>query len=171
MTSELLLRRKWTLRAHGRQVVLVKKPIEHSHHVLMKAFLWALYLPTYPDLKVEIAIGDRYKPDVVALATDPHGDSHTGPLFWGEAGQVSPEKLRALAKRYRTTHFALAKWSTNLPVVVSLVTNALAGIARQAPFDVLLFPPDSAERFIDESGQITLTHADLVWTRLLPDVP
>ncbi len=58
MTEDLLLRRKWTLRAHGRQVVFVKKPVESSTHVVMKALLWALYLPQYPDLTVEIAIGD-----------------------------------------------------------------------------------------------------------------
>jgi hypothetical protein len=33
----------------------------------MKALLWALYLPIYPKLSVEIAIGDRYRPDVVEL--------------------------------------------------------------------------------------------------------
>lgn len=162
MTSELLLRRKWTLRAHGQQVVFVKKPIEHGYHVLMKAFLWALYLPQYPNLKVEISVGDRYKPDVVALPTDPHSD----PLFWGEAGQVSPEKIASLGRRYQQTHFALAKWGANLYTVEQLVTEALAGIDRCVPFDILSFPTDSADRFIDNRGNITLTHADLTWKRL-----
>lgn len=162
MTNELLLRRKWTLRAHGQQVVFVKKPIEHGHHVLMKAFLWALYLPQYPSLKVEISVGDRYKPDVVALPSAPPGD----PLFWGEAGQVSPEKIASLGRRYRQTHFALAKWGANLYTVEQLVTAALAGIDRRAPFDILCFPTDSAERFIDDRGNIRLTHADLTWKRL-----
>jgi len=162
MTSELLLRRKWTLRAHGQQVIFIKKPIEHVHHVLMKAFLWALYLPQYPNLKVEVSIGDRYKPDVVALPLDPHGD----PLFWGEAGQVSPEKITSVGRRYRQTHLALAKWGANLYTVEQLVTDALVGIDRQAPFDILCFPKDSADRFIDERGNITLAHVDLPWQRL-----
>lgn len=162
MTSEFLLRRKWTLRAHGQQVVFIKKPIEHVHHVLMKAFLWALYLPQYPNLKVEVSIGDRYKPDVVALPAA----SHSGPLFWGEAGQVSPEKITSLGRRYRQTHFALAKWGANLYPVEHLVTAALTGIDRQAPFDILCFPKDSADRFIDERGNITLSRNDIVWTTL-----
>ena len=163
MTSELLLRRKWTLRAHGQQVVFIKKPIEHAHHVLMKAFLWALYLPDYPSLKVEINIGDRYKPDVVALPpTEPHG----APLFWGEAGQVSPAKIQSLARRYRQTHLAIAKWGANLRTVEELVTDALTGIEHQAHFDLLCFPTDSADRFIDERGNITLHHTDLIWKRL-----
>lgn len=163
MTSELLLRRKWTFRAHGQQVVFIKKPIEHVHHVLMKAFLWALYLPDYPNIKVEVGIGDRYKPDVVALhPTDPQGD----PLFWGEAGQVSPEKIRSVARRYPQTHFALAKWGVNLHTVEQLVTDALTGLDRRAPFDLLCFPTNSADRFIDERGYITLEHRDLQWKRL-----
>lgn len=165
MTSELLLRRKWTLRAHGQQVVFIKKPIEHAHHVLMKAFLWALYLPAYPTLKVEINIGDRYKPDVVALPpTDPHGP----PLFWGEAGHVSPDKIQSLARRYRQTHLAIAKWGANLHSTEGLVTQALAGSGHQALFDILCFPTDSADRFIDARGNIMLRHDDLTWQRLGP---
>ena len=71
MTLDLLLRRKWTLRAGDRQVVLIKKPYESTEHVVMKALLWALYLPDYPDLTVEVGVGDRYKPDVVALDSHP----------------------------------------------------------------------------------------------------
>jgi hypothetical protein len=76
MTDELFLRRKWMLRTQDRQVVFVKKPHESDTHVLMKALLWALYLPAYPELTVEIAVGDRYKPDVVAL------NARGEPLFW-----------------------------------------------------------------------------------------
>lgn len=162
MSSDLLLRRKWTFRAHGRQVVFVKRPIEHTSHVLMKAFLWALYLPDYPNLKVEIRTGDRYKPDVVALSADPTA----APLFWGEAGQVSVEKIRALARRYPHTHFAIAKWDTNLHHLYSNVEHALGSRRHLAPFDLLIFPADSAERFIDDQGEIHVRHDDLVWQRL-----
>lgn len=159
MTTELMLRRKYTLRAHGKQVVFVKKSNEHASHVLMKAFLWALYLPQYPNL-VEFSIGDRYKPDVVALG--PEGD----PLFWGEAGQIGVDKIRSLARRYRDTHFALAKWNTRLDPVHAIVEEALAGVARRAPFDLLCFPEESAKRFIDEHGEIRVHHDDLTWVRL-----
>jgi hypothetical protein len=162
MSTDLLLRRKWTFRAHGRQVVFVKQPVEHTSHVLMKAFLWALYLPIYPDLKVEIRVGDRYKPDVVAPSPDPTA----APLFWGEAGQVSIEKIQALARRYPRTHFAIAKWDTGLHHLRSNVENALSGRRHLAPFDLLIFPADSAERFINDDGEIHLSHDDLVWLRL-----
>ncbi len=160
MSSELLLRRKLTLRAHGAQVVFIKKSRESLEHVLMKAFLWALYLPTYAPLTVERAIGDKYKPDVVGLDATGH------PLFWGEAGKVSPAKIASLTRRFRNTHFAIARWGTDLTPLTTLVVTALDGLKRTAPFDLLSFPPDSADRFIDADGHITITHEDVRWVRL-----
>lgn len=159
MGSDLLLRRKLTLRAHGRQVVFVKRHHESLEHVLMKAFLWALYLPAYPDLAVETAVGDRYKPDVVAL------DAHGEPRFWGEAGRVGAGKLASLLRRHRATHFAFAKWSAALTPHAALIEAALEGRPRQAPVDLVAFPGDSAERFLTPEGRLCLTHADLTWRR------
>lgn len=160
MKSELALRRKWTLRAHEEQVVFVKKVNERAEHVVMKALLWALYLPTYPDLAVEIPVGDRYKPDVVSL------DARGQPRFWGEAGRVSKDKAHALARRYRATHFAIAKWATRLDPWIEIVEDAIAGLERTAPIDLLNIPSDSASRFIDDRGVIHLTHQDLTWVRI-----
>jgi hypothetical protein len=160
MTDELLLRRKWTLRAHGRQVVFAKKPGESEHHVLMKALLWALYLPDYPDVIVEVAVGDRYKPDLVAL------DTRGEPRFWAEAGEVRVEKMRSLVRRHRSTHFVVAKWDVRLAPYVELARGALAGTRRQAPFDLVVFPADSADRFINDAGEIRVTHAQLEWVQL-----
>jgi hypothetical protein len=158
--SELLLRRKWTLKAGNRQMVFVKRSKEHHSHVLMKAFLWALYLPEYPDLTVEVSVDDRYQPDVISCATDGH------PRFWGEAGKVSVEKIRSLARRYRHTHFAIAKWQSSIAQIIPIVHDAVADLHRSAPFDVLRFSADSAEHFIDQDSYVHLTHADVEWTRL-----
>jgi hypothetical protein len=160
MTWELLLRRKWTLRAGGRQVVFVKKPRESTEHVVMKALLWALYLPDYPGLTVEVAIGDRYKPDVVAL------DGQGSPRFWGEAGDVSTAKIRSLTRRYRATHLAVAKWEARLEPTIAIVKDAVANLNRQAPVDLLSFPSDCVGRFIDDDGQIHISRHELDWVRL-----
>lgn len=69
-------------------------------------------------------------------------------------------------RRYRNTQFAIARWHTRLERYVGLVGEALHGLRRSAPIDLLCFPPDSAERFIDEKGQIHLTYQDLAWVRL-----
>lgn len=161
MTDDLFLRRKWTLRAGGRQIVVVKKSYESTEHVVMKALIWALYLPTYGDLTVEVAIGDKYKPDVVSL------DERGEPQFWGEAGDVSTAKIKSLARRYKRTHFALGKWDTRLGPLIEIVRRALAEVpGRTAPFDLISFPSDSIDRFISDDGVITVEQAALEWVRL-----
>lgn len=155
------LRRKLTLRAHGAKVVFIKKPNERMEHVWMKAFVWALYLPQYPELSVEVKIGDTYKPDVVQM------DAWRGePMFWGEAGQVGPEKIASLVRRFPRTHFAMAKWDTRLRPFVEMVTKAVAKVNRSAPFDLIRVPEGAGERFIDAKGRIEMDFSDVTWTRI-----
>jgi len=155
------LRRKLTLRAHGEQVVFVKTKQERIEHVWMKAFLWALYLPTYPDLTVEVRVGDKYKPDVVQM------DARRGrPVFWGEAGQVGPDKIASLVRRYPDTHFAMAKWDTRLDPFIEIVEEAVADVDRTAPFDLLRLPDGAGERRIDDRGRISIEFSDVTWTRI-----
>ncbi len=160
MPTDLVLRRKLTVRAHGRRLVLVKRPGEGAEHVWMKAFLWALYLPAHPGLTVEVPIGDRYKPDLVALGDDGR------PTFWGEAGKVSAEKYRALFRRYPDTPFAFAKWTTRLDPHAALIRDALDGRPRRAPVDLLGIPPDAPDRFLAPDGTVTVAFSDLVVVRL-----
>ncbi|MBZ0299471.1 MAG: hypothetical protein K8J31_07025 [Anaerolineae bacterium] len=164
MTSPILTRHKWMLRAHGQHIVIVRGAHERFTHPLMKALLWALYLPTYPNISVEIRLADKYKPDVVAF--EPGVALRAGvPVFWGEAGQVNRHKIEALVRRYPQTHFAIAKWDARLEPHLALIQKALAGVPRHAPLDVIRFPEDS-DRFIDADGMITLTHDEVTWVRL-----
>jgi len=152
------LRRKLTLRAHGEQIVLVKRKQERIEHVWMKAFLWALYLPDYPTLSVEVSIDDNYKPDVVAMSTRVGPDPRRArPVFWGEAGHVGPDKIETLLPRYPDTHFAIAKWDTPLDDTQAIVKDALQDTPRTAPVTLLRFPPDSGERFLDDKGTVTVS--------------
>lgn len=167
MPSDPIIPRKWALSAHGQRNVFIWGRQERSVHTVMKAFLWALYLPDYPQMSVEIRIEDRYKPDVVAMPPQPSIYSVIQePLFWGEAGQVGRDKIYALVRKYPGTHFAIAKWNTTLHPYVTLVEQALAGVKRQAPFDLWTFPQDSVKRFIDDQDQIRLNRDDLEWVRL-----
>jgi hypothetical protein len=154
------LRRKWTFTTHGQKVVFIKKSTESVEHVLMKAFIWALYLPQYPNLTVEVRIGDRYKPDVVQL------DDQNTPMFWGESGVVKRDKIRSLTRRFRDTHFAIAKWDTNLKSPTEIVKMAIADQKRTAPFDLIRIPEDSAETFINDRNHINISFDDLEWLRL-----
>lgn len=164
MRTDLLLRRKLTLRAPTpdgpQQVVFVKRQQEGIEHVLLKAFVWALYLPAYPDLTVEIPIGDRYKPDVVQL------DARGEPVFWGEAGKVGAGKIASLLRRYPNTHFAVAKWAIPLAPFEAIVRDALGDRPRRAPFDLLRLPPDSSERFIAADGTVRVSFDDVERVRI-----
>ena len=159
MDSSLHLRQKLTFRAHGQQMVFIKKPVEHLRHVLMKAFLWALYLPDYPRVRVEVPVGGRYKPDLVQT------DEQFRPVFWGEAGKVGTRKMRTLLERYQQTHFVFAKWNARLAPIEAIVLKTKSFHSRTAPIDLISFPVDSAERFIDPQGGIRLSHTDVKWRR------
>lgn len=152
--------RKRLLRAGEQKVVFARGLNESAEHVWMKAFLWALYLPMYPDLTVEIRIGDRYKPDVVQL------DAEGKPLFWGESGKVSLTKIESLTRRYRETHFAIAKWNMKLDALVETVRTARTRYRGGAPFDLLAFPADAPARFVQPDGTIQIAHTDIDWVRV-----
>ena len=168
MRTDLALRRTLSLRAHDgtgwRKLVLVKKRGEGIEHVLMKAVLWALYLPEYPDMAVEVGIGDTYKPDLVQLAPPPGGLAYGDeePVFWGEAGKVSEKKWRSLLRRFPDTHFALARWTSpeGLRPHAEMLRRAMQGRTRRAPLDLLAVPPD-ASRLIADDGTISVSPADV----------
>jgi hypothetical protein len=155
MTHDLKLRRKWTFRAHGKQIVFIKKSFESEIHVLTKAFLWALFLPDYPDLFVEIQVGDRFKPDLVQL------DNDGKPVFWGEAGRVSPKKMRALVHRFRSTHLVFAKWNMNLKPFQAMINKQTESTRRLAPVDLISIPAGSDEHFIGRDGSIQIDFKDV----------
>ena len=159
MTEEIALRRKYTLRAHGKQMVFIKKSFESRTHVLTKAFLWALYLPDYPDLAVEVPVGGRYKPDLVQF------DDIGTPVFWGEAGQVGFKKLRTLVDRFRSTHLVFAKWHTSLAPMRRVIEKELRSLQRSAPIDLISFPPAGDERFIGRNGKIQIEFNDVSFLR------
>ena len=155
MTQELKLRRKWTFRAHGKQIVFIKKSFESEIHVLTKAFLWALFLPDYPDLLVEIQVGDRFKPDLVQL------DDDGKPMFWGEAGRVSLKKMRALVHRFRSTHLVFAKWNMNIEPFHAVIKKEIGSTRRMAPVDLISIPAGSDEHFIGRDGTIQIAFKDV----------
>lgn len=70
------------------------------------------------------------------------------PRFWGATGKVGGPKIASLARRFRDTHFAIAKWGLDLTPHIALVRKALNGLNRSAPFDLLSFPLDSADRCV-----------------------
>lgn len=88
------------------------------------------------------------------------------PLFWGEAGETSAEKIRSVAKRYPDTHIVIAKWNTRLDRHVAAAREALQGLRRTAPLDVIAFPADAFEKFVSPDGVVEISLADLTPERI-----
>ena len=156
MLSPILSRRRWKLYAHHQHIVVNYGMGERLVHPLMKAYLWALYLPDYPSASIEIRIGDKYKPDVIAFDTEPAVyEMNPQPLFWGEAGRTGKDKIHSIVKRFPDTHFAMSKWDARLEPYVELVSAALKDVTRNAPFDVISFP-EATKECVDKDGNIII---------------
>lgn len=167
MPSPVLSRRMWKLHAHGQQIVVRNGVRERFVHPLMKALIWALYLPQYPTSQIEVPIDDKYKPDVVAFDPAPPIYQVPEPIFWGEAGRVGRDKIASLVRRYADTHFVVAKWDRPLTPYIDIVREALDGQTRTAPFDLIAFPEQSIET-VDDKGHIHITFDDVERVQLTP---
>jgi hypothetical protein len=166
VTSRILSRNKWMLYAHNQHIVVRKGTRERFVHPVMKALIWALYLPDYPTATIEVRIGDKYKPDVVAFAESPNiYQVNQQPLFWGEAGQTGRDKIQSIVRRFPHTHFAMAKWDTPLKPYIDIVEDALKSVRRNAPFDLINFH-EGSEDMIDDDGNIRISFDDVEWVRL-----
>ena len=146
------LRRKLTVRAHGRTLVLLKRAEESGEHVVQKALLWVRYLPVHPELRVEqrLPFPSRYKPDLFAL--DATGQ---GVRFWGECGVVSRDKLRDLLRRHAAAHFAFSRWGLGDDGFSALIDAALVGVRRSAPVELLRVPRDAGE-WLDDGRELRI---------------
>jgi hypothetical protein len=124
----------------GRRVRLWQRRGESYGHVLMKALGFAMFAPRYPGLEVELPVGLRYKPDLVAL-NETGGGPRAGArfLFWGECGMVSMRKVAWLLKHGDTERLVLFK-----------IGCGVRAYARELR--------DSVERRYREGGRLTLVN-------------
>jgi hypothetical protein len=131
----------------GRRVRLWQRRGESYGHVLMKALGYAMFAPEYPGLEIELPVGLRYKPDLVALNDGGAGGPRAGArfLFWGECGMVSMRKVAWLLKHGDAERLVLFKIGSG----VTAYTRELR---------------DSVEPRYRERGRLTLVNfaADVV---------
>ncbi len=91
----------------GRRIRLWQRLGESYEHVLMKALGYAMFVKDFPQIEIEMKVGLRYKPDLVAQNSS--GDF----LFWGEAGENSFRKTLWLLKHARVEKLVLFKIAIN----------------------------------------------------------
>lgn len=170
--------------------VLEKKRQETLQHVLTKAVLWKLHCDRYPNIEIELDIGDKdYLPDVISLPSPDikrsidncsvevtASPSELKPLFWGESGRMKVHKAVDLMRRYPTTDIVHCRWSMELDDITAPLQDHLQSLYDQdALEDLPLRPgrfrfaalPLDVWRFIDEdTGMIHITDNDLEWRDL-----
>ena len=91
----------------GKRARLWQRLGESYEHVLMKALGYAMFVEDFPQMEIELKVGLRYKPDLVAR------DDAGNFLFWGEAGDNSIRKTNWLLKHARVEKLVLFKIAVN----------------------------------------------------------
>ena len=132
----------------GRRMRLWQRRGESYGHVLMKALGFAMFAPLYPGLEIELPVGLRYKPDLVAL-NDGGGRPRAGArfLFWGECGMVSMRKVAWLLKHGDTERLVLFKIGCGMTAYTRELRDAVEGRYREGGRLTLVnFVADIAER-------------------------
>ena len=114
----------------GQRMRLWQRSGESYEHILMKALGYAMFAREYPTLEIEVKVGLRYKPDLVAR--DAAGDF----LFWGEAGANSLRKTNWLLKHTRTKKLVLFKIGQNVNQFVEQLQTEIP--AKYRPQDRLV---------------------------------
>src|SRR5215210_5989226 len=133
----------------GRRVRLWQRKGETYGHVLMKALGFAMYVAEYPGLEIELPVGLRYKPDLVALNDAGGGRPRAGArfLFWGECGMVSMRKVAWLLKHGGAERLVLFKIGSGVKAYTRELRDSVEpryrGGGRLTLFN---FAPDVAER-------------------------
>lgn len=91
----------------GKRMRLWQRVGESYEHVLMKALGFAMFAGEFPTLEIEIKVGLRYIPDLIAQ--NAAGEF----LFWGECGSNSLRKTAWILKHTRTEKLVLFKINQN----------------------------------------------------------
>ncbi|MCS6873184.1 MAG: hypothetical protein N2Z23_05670 [Pyrinomonadaceae bacterium] len=76
---------------------------ESYEHVLMKALGYAMFRNDYEQIQIELNLGLRYTPDLIAL------NQNEDIEFWGECGQISIRKIHWILKHTDTKKLVLFK--------------------------------------------------------------
>ncbi|MBA2645294.1 MAG: hypothetical protein H0U81_00720 [Pyrinomonadaceae bacterium] len=134
----------------GRRVRAWQRPGESYEHVLMKALGYAMYVAEFPTLEIEVEVGLRYKPDLVARG-DAAGVGGGRFPFWGECGSVTMRKIAWLLKHGDVERLVIFKINCGVAAFVSELRAAIKERYR-APGRLLLV------NFVADIAARTTTH-------------
>jgi hypothetical protein len=131
----------------GRRVRLWQRRGETHEHVLLKALGFAMYVAEYPGLEIELSVGLRYKPDLVA--PNAGGTTRAGARFhfWGECGLVTMRKVAWLLKHGDAERVVLFKLDCAINPLVRELRDVVAPRYREGGrLQLVNFAADVSER-------------------------
>lgn len=124
-------------RLRGERVRFWQKSGESYEHILMKALGYALFVGRFPHVEIEVRVGLRYKPDLVARRADGTFE------FWGEAGENAVHKTLWLLKHAHVEKLVLFKIMRNSAVLIKQLRGEIAERYRAGgKLSVINFVPD-----------------------------
>jgi hypothetical protein len=131
----------------GRRVRLWQRRGETYRHVLLKALGFAMYAREYPRLEIELSVGLRYKPDLVALNEGGAAGAGARFLFWGECGLVTMRKVAWLLKHGDAERVVLFKLDCGVRPLVRELRDAVHARYREGGrLQLVNFAADVDER-------------------------
>lgn len=119
---------------------------ESYAHVLMKALGYAMFVGEYPRLEIELRVGLRYKPDLVALNDGGRRAAGARFAFWGECGMVTMRKVAWLLKHGQLARLVLFKIGSPAAFVGELRAATGPREREGGRLQLVSFAPDIAER-------------------------
>ena len=115
-----------TFRLGHRRIKLWQAAGESYEHVLMKALAFSIFTRGNPHLQIEVKVGLRYKPDLIAIAGDGTFD------LWVECGMISITKATWLAKHTTARRIVICKIDLNADQFIKQLRTAIASKYRPA---------------------------------------
>ena len=163
---------KIDLTANGVTKTLEKKRMETLQHVLTKALIWKIFMNDYPNLEIELDIGDPdYLPDVVGTTTTTC--NRTQISFWGESGRMKVHKALDLMRRYPSAHIVHCRWGIDLESFVGPFIEYLETELQEEDtswweghFSFASLPLEVWEFIDEDTGTILIERSDLEWKEL-----
>jgi hypothetical protein len=134
----------------GRRVRLWQRTGESYGHVLLKALGYAMFVGEHPRLEIELRVGLRYKPDLVARVET--GGAGVRFPFWGECGMVTMRKVAWLLKHGGVGRLALFKIDCGVAPYLRELRDSVDSRYREGGRLLLFnFVPDIESRAAERS--------------------
>ncbi|VEU38786.1 unnamed protein product [Pseudo-nitzschia multistriata] len=160
------------LTANGVTKTLEKKRMETLQHVLTKAMIWKMFMSDYPNLEIELDIGDPdYLPDVIGATSKCYDNASI--VFWGESGRMKVHKALDLMRRYPNAHIVHCRWAIDIesfmgPFVEYLETELFDEDTSwwKGKFSFASLPLEVWDFINEDTGTILIEKSDLSWREL-----